>query len=132
MELIRYISEAEYQALMTQGEVRPQKQFKAWDGRNKIHTFPRHTYTDQDFSDVAKYLNRVFNLEYKYRIIIDTGYEEYITFAAYDTEAVDSIIGYKLDFSIDGWAYDTGPVYVVPEVRLSYYTIDLVKEIIKI
>lgn len=132
MELIRYVNEEEIKVLEADGRVSPKRSFRAWDGRNRLYAFPRGYYTDQDYQDVADVMQKSYSVNYTHKLIIDTGAEEYITFAAYDKELADEALGREMVFDIDENAYDSGPSYIVPEVRLTRYELSQVKEIIKL
>jgi hypothetical protein len=122
MELIRFISQQEYNALMTTGKVTPKNMGRAWSGKKRIFTFPLGPYSLKEYIAVKEYLEVAYDIDYDYMVTIKpTGYA-YETFAAYDKEMMDMTLGKELSFDIDEDMYDSGAVYVIPEVLLDSYT----------
>lgn len=127
---IRFISEYEYEKLMSGENVGYLNQFKAWDGRKAVFLFPITKYYDVEaYTPIIKHLSREHHLEYDYIVYFKVP-NLYTHFAAYDKEVVDKVNkGKELKFDIDEEAYDTGAVYVVPEYRVKAYN---KKQIVKV
>lgn len=128
MKVVRFISQHEYDTLISVGEVKPIDTFKDWSWKKRLFAFPLEAYNIKDYTKVKDYLSSEFNIEYDYMVtIVPNGYF-YRTLAPYDKKMVDKTIGKELNFNVDKHAYDS-PVYVVPEVRLDTYTKDEVVDI---
>lgn len=119
---IRFISQYEYDILMSGADVGYLNKFKAWDGRKSVFLFPiTDYYKPHMYYPIAKHLSKELGLWYDYIVYLDVP-QLYTHFAAYDKAAVDSVNeGIDILFDVDEEAYDTGPVYVVPEYRIKVY-----------
>jgi hypothetical protein len=122
MKLLRFASAQEVQSLSDNGFVEPQSSQRAWSGKKRLYAFPLDTYTIQDFKLIKEYLEVAYDIEYAYMLFLEVQ-DSFITFAAYDKEIVDMTLGKQLNFDVDDTSY-TMAVYVVPEVRLSRYTLE--------
>lgn len=132
MKLLRFISKEEFNVLNRDKKVKPTNKGRAWDGKKRLYAFPLGNYPEEEYFKIKEYLEVAYNIDYDYAVYIDNGHEEYITFAAYDKEMLEMTLGRKASFDVDEDAYDSGPVYVVPEVRLVEYSLDDVEKVVNI
>ncbi len=125
MEVIRFVSEQEFDALLKNKRVDVINTGRAWSGKKRLYAFPSAYYDTIYYYNIAEYLSNELGIDYDYVIRLDLSDRyKHETFAAYDKQAVDDLLGQEQPFDIDEDAYDSGPVYVVPEVRFVEYTID--------
>jgi len=124
MKLIRFIGEMEYNNLVSNDEVVPINTGRAWSGKKRLFAFPLDHYSLDDYKLVKEYLEIAYDIEYSYMLTLDFKGYAYETFAAYDVEMIHMTLGVSLSFDIDEDAYDSGSVYIIPEVRLDGYTIN--------
>ena len=129
MKLLRFISNDEYNMLKQTGTVKPIKSDRAWAGKNRLYFFPLDTYNEEEFWKVKEYLEVAYDITYDLAIYLNIDRYAYTTFAAYDVDMMNMALGKELSFDVDEDSYDSGDVYVVPEVRLDYYTVEEVYEI---
>ncbi len=129
MKLLRFISQKEYDTLANEGRVVPVKSDRAWSGKKRLFTFPIGPYELKDYLDVKEYLEVAYDIDYDYMITIEPSGYYHETFAAYDKEMMDMTLGRYTKFDIDDDAYDSGDVYVIPEVLLDAYTTEEVIDI---
>lgn len=132
MKLLRFISKDEFNVLNRDKKVKPTNKGRAWDGKKRLYAFPLGYYPEEEYFKIKEYLEVAYDIDYDYAVYIDNGHEEYVTFAAYDKEMLEMTVGRKVSFDIDEDAYDSGPVYVVPEVRLVEYSLDDVEKVVSI
>lgn len=130
-KVVRYAGAEEVEALVKNKLVSPRNTGRAWTHRNKIYVFPLDIKREEEYEPIKDFLNGYFDINYDYKIYIKAPTWISASTGVYDVEVVDSYLGKHLDqFEIDEDAYDTGPVYLVPEVRLYEYNLKDVYSIV--
>ena len=128
--LFRYISNEEYKSLIKDKYVIPINAGRAWDNKKRIFAFPLSMGTEEEYSLVKEYLEVAYDIDYQYKVYIKPRLILTPTMGVYDVEMVHMTLGKPLVFEIDEDIYDTGPVYLVPEVRLFEYSLEEVEKIV--
>lgn len=137
---VRFISEEEKRVLESEGQVSHKGSFYSWNNRKVLYAFMVNNYYKvENYLPLVKVIERLLDSEYKYIVYLNLpndGWTNRPYLTPYDlslfdnlTEQEEKLLGV---FDIDDSTYDTGPVYLAPEFRITAYTEDQVVQIKRI
>lgn len=126
MNLIRFISEEEYNSLITDGIVRPMNTNKIQWSTSVLYFFRIDGYDIDDFIEPANLLDMVYEHNYKYMVMLNDPYAKK-TFGLYPIEEFDKHLPFEVEQDDSNKYY-----YRIPESKLPYYRLEHITKLYRV